>query len=283
VRLYNTTSGVARADDDGLALLGTAHPDVAALLGDHDIDPSTAPVRGRVALDDVELISPVTHGGRVFLVGANYRDHIEEAGLAMPKRVGGLPLPSGILSGPVDDIRLPAEAPNEVDYEGEIAILIGQPGHEIAPGDGWNHIAGLCAANDVSARDVQHSGMADGRVTDIARVRLGKSFPSFKPIGPCILTIDEARSYPRLSLSTRVNGEVRQSATTDDMVFDLSAIVEGMSMATDLRPGDLILTGTPAGIGLTTGRFLQAGDVVEVTVSGIGTLRNQVVAPVEPH
>jgi 2-keto-4-pentenoate hydratase/2-oxohepta-3-ene-1,7-dioic acid hydratase in catechol pathway len=275
VRLYQTNQGIARENNGELAVLDVPHPSIADLLGDTGTDPQRAPIRARLSTSEAVLLAPISSEATLIIVGANYRSHIEEAGLQTPTRAMGLPVPATAISAPFAPIVLPAEAPTMVDYEGEIAVVIGQAGRDIPAGSGWGHIAGLCVANDVSARDVQLAGMQNGRVTDIEKIIKGKTFPSFKPIGPCIVTVDDIRDRT-LALTTRVNGSQRQHADTSEMLFDFGQVVEQISATIDLTCGDIILTGTPSGVGLADNRYLRAGDVVEVDVDLIGTLRNTV-------
>jgi 2-keto-4-pentenoate hydratase/2-oxohepta-3-ene-1,7-dioic acid hydratase in catechol pathway len=214
----------------------------------------------------------------MYLLGLNYRSHIAEVGAQQPPGPIGLPIPATAVSAPFDPIILPAEAPSEVDYEGEIAIVIGTPCQSLSPGSGWEHIAGLCITNDVSARDVQHASSREGQPMDLNAIIRAKSFPSFKPLGPCIATADDLRDGAALTITTRVNGEERQHASTTDMVFDFARIVEGISHQAELACGDVIFTGTPSGVGSAEGRFLAPGDVVEVEVDRIGMIRNVVRA-----
>jgi 2-keto-4-pentenoate hydratase/2-oxohepta-3-ene-1,7-dioic acid hydratase in catechol pathway len=279
MRLYMTAEGIAYATgEDEIAILDLAHPDPVSVLSDLDIEVQSVPVRRRLPITEADLLAPVSASAKLILVGANYGSHIEEAGLATPSRVGGIGIPGSAASAPFAPIVLPAEASDQVDYEGEIAVVIGVAGRSINPGSGWDHIAGVCAANDVSARDVQLAGMKDGRVVDMSAIIKGKSFPSFKPLGPCLLTADELRECGPLELITRVNGKERQRGSTADMIFDFGQVIEGISETMALEVGDVILTGTPAGVGLVDRRFLGPGDVVEVQVDHIGALRNTVVS-----
>jgi 2-keto-4-pentenoate hydratase/2-oxohepta-3-ene-1,7-dioic acid hydratase in catechol pathway len=157
-----------------------------------------------------------------------------------------------------------------VDYEGEVAIVIGREARDIDPALAWTFIAGVTAANDVSARDVQMAGLANGDYTT------AKTFPSFKPLGPGLIIGDEARGT--LSITTTVNGELRQHADTDDLIFAVPEIVATVSKTVALRPGDVILTGSPGGVGFMKAQFLSPGDVVEVTVGSLPPLRNEVAA-----
>ena len=142
----------------------------------------------------------------------------------------------------------------------------------------WEHIAGLTVVNDVSARDVQLSAMRAGTIHDVETLARAKSFPTFKPLGPAVLMADDLAEQPDLLLQTFVNGQLRQQGRTSEMLFDLAEIVAYVSSRVDLRAGDVLLTGTPSGVGLANGHYLTAGDRVEVRVEGIGSLRNTVVA-----
>jgi 2-keto-4-pentenoate hydratase/2-oxohepta-3-ene-1,7-dioic acid hydratase in catechol pathway len=234
-------------------------------------DISGAPVKERVALSDAVLLAP-TVPAQIVIVGLNYRSHVEEIGQLVPDgliffvsdRVGAA------AAGPESPIVLPAEAPAQVDYEGEVAVVIGREASDVDPALAWTFIAGVTAANDVSARDVQRAGLANKDYTT------AKTFPSFKPLGPGLITGDEA--HGTLSIMTTVNGEVRQDADTDDLIFAIPEILATVSKTVVLRPGDVILTGSPAGVGFVKAQFLSPGDVVEVTVGALPPLRNEVGA-----
>jgi 2-keto-4-pentenoate hydratase/2-oxohepta-3-ene-1,7-dioic acid hydratase in catechol pathway len=277
VRLFRTAHGWARQSDDEYAILVASDAEIMQLLVTDPSAVESLSVISRLPRASTKLLPPVGEAPQLVLVGANYRSHIAEASLATPTRPGGLRFEGTMVCGPGDAIVLPAEAPDCVDYEGEIAVVIGSPCHDLAPGQGWNHIAGITAGNDVSARDVQLKGMRDGRVVDMQAIRRGKGFPTFKPLGPCLLSVDEVRARGPLVLTTTVNDEERQHATTDDMIFDLGQVVEGVSTSVELLQGDVIFTGTPAGVGLVAGRFLSDGDLVEVAIEGVGRLTNRVV------
>jgi 2-keto-4-pentenoate hydratase/2-oxohepta-3-ene-1,7-dioic acid hydratase in catechol pathway len=168
-----------------------------------------------------------------------------------------------------DVIPAPPSAPNQVDYEGEIGVVISRPAHQVAAPDAWSYVAGLTAVNDVSARDVQKAGAAQN---DMVRVLSSKRFPGFKPLGPGILT--GAHDYADLKVTTSVNGELRQQATLGDLIFDVPTLIEAITASIELRPGDVISTGSPAGVGFVSGRFLVPGDVVEITLGDLPPLRN---------
>jgi 2-keto-4-pentenoate hydratase/2-oxohepta-3-ene-1,7-dioic acid hydratase in catechol pathway len=270
VQLFQTTLGAARRHGDELVVLdGTA--DVLEWAMSDNI--SSAPSKMRVALSDAVLLAP-TIPAQIVIVGLNYRSHIEEVGQPVPEAIMFFVSDGAdAAAGPESPIVLPAEAPTQVDYEGEVAVVIGREAHDIDPALAWTFIAGVTAANDVSARDVQMAGLANQDFTT------AKTFPSFKPLGPGLITGDEARAT--LAITTTVNGEVRQEADTDELIFAIPEIVATVSKKVALHPGDVILTGSPAGVGLVDAQFLSPGDVVEVTVGALPPLRNEVAAALQ--
>jgi 2-keto-4-pentenoate hydratase/2-oxohepta-3-ene-1,7-dioic acid hydratase in catechol pathway len=222
-------------------------------------------------LSDAVLLAP-TVPAQIVIVGLNYRSHVEEIGQPVPEAIMFVVSDrvDAAAAGPETPIVLPAEAPEQVDYEGEVAVVIGREARDVDPALAWTFIAGVTAANDVSARDAQMAGLANGDYTS------AKTFPSFKPLGPGLITGEEARAT--LSVRTTVNGELRQNADTDDLIFAIPEVVATVSKTVVLRPGDVILTGSPGGVGFTNGQFLAPGDVVEVTVGALPPLRNEVAA-----
>lgn len=157
-----------------------------------------------------------------------------------------------------------------VDYEGEVVAVIGRAGRDIAEADAWDHVAGLTVGQDISDRAVQFAAQPP-------HFDLGKSFDTFGPIGPVLVSPDSLPDRDDVRVRTTVNGEVRQDDTTANLVFSIPTLVSYVSRVTTLAPGDLIFTGTPDGIGAAQGRFLAHGDVVETTVDGIGTIVNRCV------
>jgi 2-keto-4-pentenoate hydratase/2-oxohepta-3-ene-1,7-dioic acid hydratase in catechol pathway len=278
VRLYLTPVGIARGDGDELLVLDLPHRDIGALLADDVNLARDATVTARLPLHSTTLLAPVPRPGTVVLVGINYADHVAESGMATPNAPAFFPIPVGprLFTDPGAPIELPVEAPAQVDYEAELAIVIGTGGRDIPVADAWRHIGGFTAANDVSARDVQSLGMGAGTVVDLDQIRRAKSFPTFKPLGPSVVTPGEVGQPPDLALTTTVNGEVRQRSRTSEMLFGVDELVAAVSAKIPLRAGDLVLTGTPAGVALSSGNYLRAGDTVEVAVEGIGCLRNEV-------
>ncbi|MFZ0042765.1 MAG: fumarylacetoacetate hydrolase family protein [Solirubrobacteraceae bacterium] len=214
-----------------------------------------------------QLLRPVLHPGAVFCVGLNYRTHILEMGRELPSVPTLFGKLDRALTDPYADVELPPS--DKVDYEGELAVIIGTRGRDIAPDDALEHVAGLTVLNDVTARDYQRRTI---------QWFAGKTFQRSTPVGPWMVTLDELGALDDRELSLSVNGEERQRAPLGDLVFDVPALVADISMIVELEPGDLIATGTPGGVGEPQGSFLTDGDVVEVSIDGIGTLRNTFVA-----
>jgi 2-keto-4-pentenoate hydratase/2-oxohepta-3-ene-1,7-dioic acid hydratase in catechol pathway len=231
------------------------------------------------AVEDVRLRAPLSRPGKVLAAGLNYEDHRAETGAATerpPYPEGFVKLASSII-GPGDPIVAWPEV-TQLDYEGELAVVIGRTAHNVPAEEALDYVAGYTAVNDVSARDWQMSERSRGRSP-----LMGKNFPSFCPMGPWMVLGDEIHDPQVLRLELRVNGQVRQSGSTADMIFTVSEMVAHWSRLR-LEPGDLILTGTPAGVAMgrrpdPTAFWLKPGDVVEVEVEHVGVLRNTVVAP----
>lgn len=276
--LYRTTEGIARRNGDLLDLIDTRHADIASLLAEGEEVARTAAVVKTIHLADAQLLAPVARRGRIILNGLNYVDHVDEGKMQRPDAPTFLDINDEGLSEPGVDILLPAEAATHVDFEGELVLIITKGGSNIPAEAAWDHIGALTIGNDVSARDVQMAGIENGIMVRLDQVRRGKTFPTFKPIGPAAFVPDERGGPLNLRLQTRVNGEVRQEALTSQMMFDIPTVIAHVSAQHELEVGDLIFTGTPSGVGLADGRYLRAGDVVEVTIDEIGTLRNRVVA-----
>jgi 2-keto-4-pentenoate hydratase/2-oxohepta-3-ene-1,7-dioic acid hydratase in catechol pathway len=226
---------------------------------------------GSPRVDEAALAAPLAAPSKIVCVGLNYHDHCVETGTPVPQRpLLFAKLPSS-LSGPGDPIAWPAGLTEQVDWEAELAVVIGRRLKGAGLGEVLDGVFGYTAANDVSARDLQFS---DGQWTR------GKSIDGFCPLGPVVVTADEYGDPQGRPLAARVNGETMQDSSTDRMIFDVATILSFTSQAITLEPGDLVLTGTPAGCGgfRSPPVFLAPGDVVEVEVDGIGVLRNPVGA-----
>lgn len=223
-----------------------------------------------IPLSSVRLHAPLRNPPRVFAIGLNYRDHAKESGMAIPTTpVVFFKLPTAII-GPGENIVLPKNSA-EPDYEAEFAFIIGKGGYRI-PASAWReHVYGYTIANDVSARDVQFA---------TSQWSMSKSFPTFCPLGPAIVTADEIADPHNLKIELAIDGVVHQSSNTRELIFKIPELVEYLSSITPLLPGDIVSTGTPYGVGLgrTPKRWLKPGETVTVTIEGLGTLTNPVVA-----
>ena len=241
---------------------------VAAVSG-KDADAARAAHRAGVPAAGVTILAPVPRPGKIVCVGANYAEHAAEHGMAVPDYPNIFAKFSTSVLDPGRPIVIPA-ADQAVDWEGELCVVIGRPGYRLAAENALDIVAGWTAANDVSARTWQ---------LRVSQWTLGKSFDTFCPIGPWMATVDEIPDPGHLALQTRVNADVVQSSNTACMVHGVRDLISFISAAVTLEPGDLILTGTPEGVGhaMTPPRYLRAGDQVEVEIEGIGVLRNPVV------
>lgn len=228
--------------------------------------------RARRPLTEVHLRAPVPAPGKIVCVGLNYRDHAAESGADVPAFPTVFAKYANTVAGPEDPIVLPPES-DQVDYEGELGVIIGRRTRRVATGDALGCVAGYVPFNDVSARDWQHR---------TSQWTLGKSFDGFAPMGPALVTADEVPDPQDLRLEVRVGGEVLQSSNTSQMIFSVAEIIAEVSSVMTLLPGDVIATGTPSGVGAarTPPRFLVPGDVVEVEIGTLGVLRNHVIAEV---
>ena len=237
----------------------------------------------RRRLAEVRLCAPVPQPPKVLCMAGNYAEHWKEAGMTAPPRDNFAPQmfikPVTTIVGPDDPIVLPGPICTAVDYEGELAAVIGTGGYRIPAERALAHVAGYTNFNDVSGRKLTiEIPRPDNARTGYFDWLNGKWFDSFGPLGPYLLTADEVPDPQALAIQTRVNGQIRQTASTGDMIFTLAETIEWISRFLTLEPGDLIATGTPSGVGSTTGTYLQAGDVVEVEVERLGVLRNPVAA-----
>jgi len=228
-----------------------------------------SPNGARVDRDAVRLLPPVPDPQKIICMGLNYRDHAAEAGQEIPANPLWFAKFANSLAGDGEPVVLPRAHAELVDYEAELAVVIGREARDVRAEDALDHVAGAMAFNDVSARDLQ---LQNPLWTS------GKAIDTFAPCGPALVTLDEIGDLQHLVLRTRINGEVVQEGSTRDMIFGVAETIAWLSRTMTLLPGDVIATGTPAGIGALQGRFLRAGDTVEVEVEGVGTVANPVRA-----
>ncbi len=228
---------------------------------------STVPA-GDMSLDESKLGNPVPSPRQVFAIGLNYRSHAEESGMALPEVPATFTKFPASLSGPFDDIEI---VNGTVDWEVELVVVIGVRADRVDASGAWRHVAGLTVGQDISDRTMQFAAGA--------QFSLGKSHRGFGPMGPWLVTPDEVPDPDDLALGCSVDGETVQDARTSDLIFPVSALVAQLSDVLPLLPGDVIFTGTPAGVGATRrpARFLEKGSVLETWIEGIGTIRNTCV------
>jgi 2-keto-4-pentenoate hydratase/2-oxohepta-3-ene-1,7-dioic acid hydratase in catechol pathway len=235
---------------------------------------------GRIPFDSVKLRAPIPRPARnILCVGKNYHDHAQEFHASGVDATGKETIPEvpiiftkwpNSVSGPGEPIPLANDYTNTTDYEGELAVVMGEGGRNISRKDAYGHVYGYTIVNDVSARTIQNRHR---------QWFLGKSPDGYCPMGPCIVTSDEVKDVTQLQLVTKVNGELRQSAYVTQLIFDIPTLIETISRLMTLEPGDLIATGTCAGVGIgfNPPRYLKPGDRVAITIEPIGTLENPVV------
>ena len=275
---FHTDDGPAAAvalgeDIVPVAALAAPANSVRGLLASLDADglaelaQRAAQADERVALADVALHAPIVDPQKIVCIGLNYRDHAEETGQEIPTAPMWFAKFANSLAGSGEDIVLPGAHPDHVDYEAELALVIGRRAKNVSAAQAVSHIAGAMPFNDVSARDLQFQNPL---------WTSGKAIDTFAPCGPALVTLDEIDDLHALGLRTRVDGELVQQGTTANLIFGAGELVAWLSRTMTLLPGDIIATGTPAGVGAAQGRFLREGQTVEVEIDGLGTLVNRV-------
>ncbi len=223
----------------------------------------------RLPLGKVRLEAPIARPPKILAVGLNYRAHAEECGMPIPVVPIIFNKQSTSAAGPFDAVHRPRES-EQIDYEGELAIVIGKRCRRVPRAKARSVVAGYAVANDVSVRDWQMR---------VPTMTMGKSWDTHCPFGPWITTSDEVADPDALDLKTWVNGELRQNANTSDLIFHCDEIIEHLSTAFTLEPGDVIVTGTPSGVGLWMNpkSWLKDGDVVRIEIAGLGAIENRVI------
>ncbi len=235
-----------------------------------------------VASSAVSLLVPVPAPSKLLLLAGNYAKHIEEGGGRAEERAKTFPYvfmkpPLTTLTHPGQPVRIPAVSPDHVDWELELGVIIGRTCHGVSEADALGYVAGYTIVNDISDRKFKPNPKRAEREKDSFFDWLhGKWHDTFCPMGPCVLPADEIADPQQLKLTLKVNGEVEQDASTAQMVFPVAAIVEFISSFVTLEPGDIISTGTPAGVGSAKGKFLKSGDLLEAAIERIGVLTNPV-------
>ena len=272
-----THGGTTRAGvvvDDEVVDLGPSEMTALLAAGLERVAEAAAKTRARLPLQSVRLEAPVLRPPKFLAVGLNYADHVAESGAERPALPTFFNKQSTCVTGPYDPIHRPRVSPL-LDYEGELGFVIGRRCRHVPRARAAEAIAGWVVLNDVTVRDWQ---------LRVPTWTMGKSFDTHGPMGPWIVTADELGDPHALRLRTWVNGELRQDATTADLIFGIDELVAFLSETHTLSPGDLILTGTPAGVGVAMDppQFLQTGDVVRIEVEGLGWIEHAVEAAPEP-
>ena len=225
-----------------------------------------------IPIDSCKLINPILRPPKIIAIGLNYQDHLEEI-RAIGREVDDPEVPmifnkqSTSACGPYEDIHDP-KVSDKLDYEGELAFVIGKKCRHVPRSEAHNVIAGYCVSNDVSVRDWQ---------LRVPTFTIGKSFDTHCPFGPAIVTADEISDPHNLQIKTEVNQEERQNSNTKNLIFNCFELVEHLSTSFTLEPGDLILSGTPGGVGVADNKFLKEGDEVKISISELGYIENKVV------
>ena len=220
-----------------------------------------------IPLSEIEFLPVIERPGKVLAVGLNYKDHAKETGMDLPKVPMIFTKQSTSVLGHQGEIHKP-KVSDAVDYEGEMAFVIGKKCRHVSKEDALDVIAGVTICNDVSVRDWQ---IASPTFT------MGKSFDTHCPIGPYIVTMDEISDIHNLKIKTYVNDELRQDSCTDQLIFDCFDLIEHITKAFTLEPGDIIATGTSSGVGVVLGKYLVPNDVVRIELENVGTLENKVI------
>ena len=218
-------------------------------------------------ISEAEFDAPVSFPKNCYAVGLNYRNHAEEANMTIPEVPMVFTKHTSCLVGSTADVEMRS---NYVDYEAELVVVIGLSGKDISKDNAWNHVAGLCVGQDISDRPAQFASTPP-------MFNLGKSFDTFGPIGPALVSPDLLPNKESLVIECKVNDEIRQNDNTDDLIFDVPAIISYLSEIVTLNTGDVIFTGTPGGVGVTQGKFLKDGDTITTSIEGLGTLTNKCV------
>jgi 2,4-didehydro-3-deoxy-L-rhamnonate hydrolase len=275
MKLANVNGRAALILGDEIADVATASqgrfgPDPMAVYDDWSafVEFASTVTTATGPLVDADLRSPVPAPRQVFAIGINYRSHAEESGMAIPDVPATFTKFPASLAGPFDDVEIVGET---VDWEVELVTVCGQRADRVDEADAWTHVAGLTVGQDIGDRHLQFAAGA--------QFSLGKSRRGYGPMGPWLVTPDEVPDPDDLALGCAVDGEKVQDARTSDLVFNVPALVAELSAVLPLLPGDVIFTGTPAGVGLARKppRFLQPGQVLESWTEGIGTIRNRCI------
>jgi 2-keto-4-pentenoate hydratase/2-oxohepta-3-ene-1,7-dioic acid hydratase in catechol pathway len=276
VRLVVTSKGIGRLspDDSTIELLATPYPDIRAALEDGADLSALAQVGATDECDAsaLDVLAPVAAPRQLWAVGLNYAEHVAEINGAQLSEPFIFPKATSAIIPDGAAIKIPRRYPDTIDYEGEMAIVIGRHARNVDARSAWSYVAGITICNDVSARQVQKGGPGVR-----ANISMAKSFDTFAPLGPAVAVRETVADPDDLALRTYVSGDLRQSARTSQMIFSVPELLVFLTERVTLYPGDIVSTGTPEGVGDITGRFLQHGDTVRIELDEVGSLSNPVV------
>ncbi|GLA40931.1 hypothetical protein AnigIFM63309_008770 [Aspergillus niger] len=216
------------------------------------------------------LLCPIEHTPIIMCIGLNYHAHAQESNLPIPLYPPVFTKPADALAGPFETIQIHPDAQPQLDYEGELAVIIAQDAKNVSEEQALDYVLGYTAGNDLSARNFQLPAASGGQFC------YAKSFDKFAPVGQVVVSAARVGDPQALNLVTRVNGVVKQETSTGDMIWGVRQIIAHLSRGTTLRRGTVILTGTPSGVGFFSSEFLQDGDMVEVEVEGVGMVKNRI-------
>jgi len=273
--LIEASNALDIADASG-GKFGPAPLDIYEKWDDFSAWAADADFSNAIAFDEAGLLAPVPNPSQIFAIGLNYRDHADEAKLAHPDDIVVFTKFASSLAGPNVTVELPSD---KVDWETELVVVISRTTYKVDESGARAAIAGYAIGQDYSERAVQSRGPAP-------QFSLGKSFPNFAPFGPAVVTLDELDHPDALAIGAVLEGPTGdahggswtvQDGTTADLIFPVARIIADLSQVLTLRPGDIIFTGTPAGVGMARGVFLQSGDVLTSTIEGLGSIRNNFV------
>jgi 2-keto-4-pentenoate hydratase/2-oxohepta-3-ene-1,7-dioic acid hydratase in catechol pathway len=264
VRLVSFEGGFGRVEDGTVVPMG---PSLADWLAFGTQSVATGAPR---PLAELRLLAPLPRPGKIVCVGLNYRDHANETGQPIPSEPVLFSKYANSVVGPGADVVVPPDA-DKIDYEAELAVVIGRRASAVPTGEALDHVAGYTCANDVSSRSLQFRS---------SQWLLGKAIDTFLPLGPYLVTADEVPDPQALGIRCLVNDELRQSSDTGQMIFGVAELVSFTSRTITLEPGDVLITGTPAGVGMAAEppRYLRSGDRMRIEIDGVGELDNTVRA-----
>lgn len=273
------------AADDLLALLpGGSHFAAARELGDWLVANLGVADSAALAVDKVQLLTPIPRPPKIILLAGNYNEHIKEGGGQATERAKTFPYlfqkpPTTTLNHPGAPIVIPKVSPNHVDWECELGVVIAKRCKAVKEAGALGYVAGYTVVNDISDRKFRPNPGREKREKDsFFDWQHGKWHDTFCPVGPCVSSAHALPDPQKLGLTLKVNGKTWQNASTAQMIFPVAAIIEFVSAIVTLEPGDIISTGTPSGVGNTTGTYLKPSDQMEAAIEGIGVLRNHMVA-----